>query len=50
MSRNKLRVQRRNEILEEAKYLRRDTANRFEGIDWLPSSKYHFCDSCEGIM
>ena len=38
MSKSKLRVQRRNEVLKEAKYLR-ETANRLEGIDWLPSNK-----------
>ena len=27
-----------NEVLKEAKYLR-ETANRLEGIDWLPSNK-----------
>lgn len=39
MSKSELRVQRRNEVLKETKYLRRETANRFEGIDWLPSNK-----------
>ena len=39
MSKSKLRVQGRNEVLKEAKYLRRETVNRFEGIDWMPNNK-----------
>lgn len=49
VGKSKLRVQGRDEILEEAEYQRRETANRFKEIDWLPSSKYHFCGSGEGI-
>lgn len=49
MGKSKLRMQRKDEILEEAEYQRRETANRFKGIDGLPSSKFHFCGSYEGI-